>query len=381
MNVAPRNRKLFLWPAAALLIGALASLNPFYAPEMSPRFGTAAWVADMAVALICWVHPIVARAGVLLAGLFMAIPSFLDAPPLFRGWLMCGMFIPLVLACIPVLAPSVTGFRARLALLCSWDHTRELKRRPRYFAAGSLLQLFVATIVFATALDAVELAPVSGLWRAVRWLAGGVMILVFAEMWTAFHNFLSVWLGITTPLLMEPPFLSTSLGEFWTKRWNPGTSFMFRRLCFEPLGRRSPVSAFFAVFILSGVAHALLFYVAMLQWKIALINGSFFFVQPLFILVERRINIRRWPVAAGRAWALSVLALTSPLFVGPALKLIDTVLSLQSVVLATIFVLASVISMESLFLLAALIACWGDQCQTSNHGVQLGQRHGRAGML
>ena len=364
MNAAPCNRKLFLWPAAAIVIAVLASVNPFYAPDISLRLGVVALFVDMALALICWAHPIAARAGVLLAGLFMAVPCFLDAPPVFRGWLMCCMFVPPIVASIPVLAPSVTGFRARLALLGSWDHTRELKRSPRYFDPGSLRRLFLATIVSATALGAVESVPASGFWYVARWLSGGVMILAVVEMWTAFHDFLAAALGLTTPLFMQSPFLSTSLSDFWTKRWNPGTSFMFRRLCFEPLARRGPVLALFAVFILSGVAHMLLFYVAALRWKISLINGTFFFVQPFFILAERQLNVHRWPRAAARAWTLTVLAITSPLFVEPGLQLIESIPS--SALPGALSILGLGISLEGLFLLAAFIACSGTQTEYPN---------------
>lgn len=354
MNPTPRNRKLFLWPAAAIAIGALVSVNPFYAPDISLGQGIMAWCLGMALVLVCWAHPGAARFGVLLAGLFMAVPCFLNAAPLFRGWLMCGMFLPLILASIPVLAPSVTGFRARLMLLCSWDHTRELKRSPRHFYAGSLLQLFLATIVFATALDVVERIPAFGFWLPVRWLAGGVMILAFAEMLTASHIFLAGVFGITTPLLMESPILSKSISEFWNRRWNPGASFLLRRLCYDLVARRDPVLALFAVFVMSGVIHALLFYMAVLRWKIALINGAFFLVQPFFILLERQMGVRGWPTMAGRAWTLTVLGVTSPLFVEPVFQVIEP--NVGFVWPATLIVVALATFMAGIFLGAALIS-------------------------
>ncbi|HEX3624273.1 MAG TPA: MBOAT family protein [Verrucomicrobiae bacterium] len=359
MNPAPRNRKLFLWPAAAIVIAVLVPGNPWYAPKISLHFGTIAWLVDMAVALICWVHPVAARVGVLLTGLFMGIASFVHAPPLFRGWLMCGMILPVVLASIPVVAPSVTGFRARLTLLCSFDHTRELMRSPRYFDSGSVLRLFVATTVFAVALDAVESVPARAFWYLARWLAGGVMIFAVAEMWTAFHKFLAAGLGLTTPLLMESPMLSKSVSEFWNRRWNPGTSFMVRRLCFEPMARHSPILAFFGAFIVSGVIHALLFFMALLSWKMAVMNGAFFFAQPLLILTERKLNVHRWPAAAAHTWTFVVLAITSPLFVEPVIQVIYSFGSPGSVLPATFVVLAVSVFATTLFLGAALVACSG----------------------
>jgi hypothetical protein len=73
------NRKLFLWPMAAIVLGAFAAVNPFYQPDISPFIGYVAWVADMALAIACFVYPPLARPGVLLGGLFLAVPCFLDA--------------------------------------------------------------------------------------------------------------------------------------------------------------------------------------------------------------------------------------------------------------------------------------------------------------
>jgi hypothetical protein len=51
--------------------------------------------------------------------------------------------------------------------------------------------------------------------------------------------------------------------------------------------------------------------------------GAFFLVQPPLIAVERRMKVRRWRPAAGRAWTLAALAIASPLLVEPALQLVE----------------------------------------------------------
>jgi hypothetical protein len=63
------NRKLFLWPLTAIVLGAFAAVNPFYQQDISPFIGYAAWLADMALAIACFVYPPLARSGVLLCGL------------------------------------------------------------------------------------------------------------------------------------------------------------------------------------------------------------------------------------------------------------------------------------------------------------------------
>ena len=292
------NRKLFLWLMAAILLAAFAAVNPFYQPDISPFIGYTAWVADMALAIACFVYPPLARPGVLLCGLFLAVPCFLDAKPLFRGLLMFLALLPLLVAALPMLAPSITDFRPRLYFLMSWFGTRELKRRPRSFHAAALLQFVAGTLAFAAMAAAVQAIPASGLWFVPRWLAGGLMLFAFAESATGFHNFLTALLGLTVPGLMNSPVLSRSIGEFWTERWNPGASVFFRKACYEPLARHGRVRALFAAFIVSGIWHLLLAYAVLGRWGMSVVWGAFFFVQPLLILLERRMKVRRWRPAA-----------------------------------------------------------------------------------
>jgi hypothetical protein len=320
------NRKLFLWPMAAIVLGAFAAVNPFYQPDIPPFIGYTAWIAVMALAIACFVYPPLARPGVLLCGLFLAVPCFLDVGPLFRVGLICLALLPLLMATTPLLAPSITDLRPRLYFLMSWFGTRELKRCPRSFHAAALLQSVAGTLAFAGLVAAVQAIPASGLWFGPRWLAGGLMIFAFAEAATGFHNFLTALLGLTVPGLMNSPVLSRSIGEFWTERWNPGASVYFRKACYEPLARHGRVRALFAAFIVSGIWHWLLAYVVLGRWGMSVVWGAFFFVQPLLILLERRMKVRRWRPAAARGWTLSALAVTCPLIVEPMLQIFARIL-------------------------------------------------------
>jgi hypothetical protein len=60
-------------------------------------------------------------------------------------------------------------------------------------------------------------------------------------------------------------------------------------------------------------------------WRPAAACGAFFLAQPLLIAAERRLRVRRWPTAAGRAWTLGALAVTSPLVVEPVLRMAERV--------------------------------------------------------
>ena len=74
-----------------------------------------------------------------------------------------------------------------------------------------------------------------------------------------------------------------------------------------------------APFAFSGMGHVLLTHMALRKWRISVIYGVFFLVQPLLIATERWLNVRRWRPATVRIWTLTALAATSTLFVEPVL--------------------------------------------------------------
>jgi hypothetical protein len=69
-----------------------------------------------------------------------------------------------------------------------------------------------------------------------------------------------VWqsVGVKATPIMSAPLRSTSLGEFWGKRWNLGFRQLGHELIFRPLCRRlgADVAGFF-VFVVSGLIHDL----------------------------------------------------------------------------------------------------------------------------
>jgi hypothetical protein len=227
----------------------------------------------------------------------------------------------------------------------------------------SVIQLVAATAIFAACLIPVESMAATGAGRVVRWLAFGIAILAFAEMGTACHNLVTGLMGLTAPALLQSPFLSMSVNEFWTKRWNPATSVLFRNFFYQPLARHGASVAMVVTFCASGVAHALLVFMAIGDWSYALANGAFFCIQPLFIAMERRMKIRLWRPAARHAWTISVLAITSPLFVAPALQVVgrgwgnSANPGLANVLAPIVVTLGFVISVVTGFSLASLVSC------------------------
>jgi hypothetical protein len=312
----------------------------------------------MLLVLILSAHPIGARIGALLAGLFLAVPCFVWAPPLFRFVLMCFMAAPFAAAAALVLAPPTTSLRARLAYLFTYGNTHPVTRRESSFDTPTFLRLIVATAVLAAAIAGVKAASAYGLGLLVRWLAGEIAVLAFAEMVTASLPFAAAPLGLNVPPIMQSPYRSASISEFWAKRWNLRASeFLFRKCCFAPFARRGVALALFVPFAFSGFVHAAIAYMALGRWRISLIWGAFFLVQPLLIAVERWLFVRRWRPVARRAWTLAVLTVASPLFVEPALQIVEGGWGgLDQVVKHTLAALGCVMALSSIIALASLTA-------------------------
>lgn len=96
------------------------------------------------------------------------------------------------------------------------------------------------------------------------------------------------WLtwGVNAQPIMSSPLRSTSLAEFWGRRWNLAFSIPARRILFLPLARRmGNGAALFSVFVFSGLLHELV---------ISLPAGAgygrptaYFLIQAVGVAVER----------------------------------------------------------------------------------------------
>jgi hypothetical protein len=316
-------RQQFIWSAVGLMLGAVAAMNPLQLRHITVYAGIAIWFLGVMLALGLSSTAVGARSATVLAGLFAAVPVFVDASPLSRLLLACFMGLNLIAAATFTLVPPIADVRARLAHLCSWCGTRRIERRAPALDTAALRQLVAATIVLAAAIAVAMGTDASGAWLLVRWLAAGVATLALAEMMTASFPFAASLVGVTMPQLFQSPYLSTSIGEFWTQRWNISAAELFRRFIFAPLARHSIGLALFATFAVSGIAHTLLAFLALGRWRIALVCGAFFVVQPLLISAERALNIRRLPQASRRVWTLMALAVTSPLILEPSLRVVE----------------------------------------------------------
>jgi len=349
--------KANLWLFTAVAIAVIAAANPFYRPEIPLQVGVALWVADMLLVLVLALRPFTARLGLPVALLLFPVPIFVQASSVSRFALMVLTALALAIAAAAFFAPP--RFRKPLAVLFSWFGTKTIARRPRKFDAIALLRLVMAVVVFAFALGVLKTAAPAGAAWLLRWFSCGVAVFSFGEMVLASQDFITAALGLDAPALGRSPWLSVSVGEFWTRRWNAAVSELgFRYLFFRPLARRGRVPALFAAFLASAIVHFLLCFMATGRWGISLAFGAFFLVQPPFILAERALRVRRWPVRWARTWTLAALAVTSPLFVEPVARMIMPLLdSTPTTLPATGVMLGVAIGLNLFLALGQLMFC------------------------
>jgi hypothetical protein len=121
---------------------------------------------------------------------------------------------------------------------------------------GAWLWASVKTLLGATLLWAVARAAPSD-WPLLRGWTGMIGLILLLHFGT-FQIVALLWqgLGVNADPIMDAPLRSSSLREFWGKRWNLGFRQLAHELIFRPLHRRIGAgSAGFLVFVLSGIIH------------------------------------------------------------------------------------------------------------------------------
>jgi alginate O-acetyltransferase complex protein AlgI len=126
--------------------------------------------------------------------------------------------------------------------------------------------------------------------------------------------------GVDCRQLFRAPLLSTSLGDFWGRRWNLAFSEMTAVGIYRPLaavtGRRAATAA---AFVCSGLLHELAISLPV-QAGFGL-PSLYFILHGTLVLVERRLERAGWPINSvpwvGWVWALAWLALPLPILFHP----------------------------------------------------------------
>lgn len=261
------------------------------------------------------------------------------------GWLPICVLPPLAVACRNLLTPWVfmwilsfaiylslkwlTWWRARsriphpawrsVAYLLAWpgmdaDAFLDARQQVPPPALRAWLWAAFQTILGAILLWAVarSIPPGQLLVRGWVGMVGLILILHFGT----FQIIALLWqsLGVKAESIMSAPLRSTSLGEFWGKRWNLGFRQLAHELIFRPLYRTlGPDMAGFLVFVVSGLIHDLV---------ISLPAGGgyglptlYFLVQGAGVTVERSRFGKRFGLGQGaRGWSFMMVLLTVPVF-------------------------------------------------------------------
>jgi hypothetical protein len=220
------------------------------------------------------------------------------------------------LTCQRTRVPSVPAWR-HLAYLLAWpglDAAAFLNpNRPvsspdiREWVGAVVKLLGGATLLWGIAPIVSERAELLRGWIG---MAGIVLMLHFGS----FHLLSCAWrsVGVDARPLMQSPFRSECLAEFWGRRWNTAFRDLTYRFLFRPLtARLGPTGAFFAGFAFSGLVHDLVISVP----AGAGYGGPtcFFLIQAVALAVERSRLGESFGL--GRGWfgrLFALLALAAP---------------------------------------------------------------------
>ena len=123
-------------------------------------------------------------------------------------------------------------------------------------------------------------------------------------------------MGADTQALFRAPLQSTSLAEFWGRRWNLAFSEMTALIVFRPLqGRIGTRTATIAAFLFSGLLHELAISVPVqagygLPFLYFILHAAAMQMEIVFAARGRAVNRVRW---RGRLWTLAWLLVPLPI--------------------------------------------------------------------
>lgn len=223
------------------------------------------------------------------------------------------------------------SYLGRVWMFVAVFDVRHARRGPASFDRAELTWLLGhAGLPVLGWLGVFEWAPEFTDWRhwLIRWLAGLLLCYGLVESLHSALLMIHRAFGIHPIRINDRPIVSTTLVEFWGRRWNRVVAGWLRDYTFLPLARRGHVRlGIVAAFAASTVLHFWASWVP-LGWRAGLTMGSFFIVHGVALMIERKLGIAHWPtVGLRRAWTATVLVGSSPLFVEPMLHVLAALTS------------------------------------------------------
>ena len=264
------------------------------------------------------------NASVLLLIAALLLPLYVPAGALPRALLSCLALLSLVKVLQIAQHPDRWPAGDRLWHAFAPFDIKRTRPRPRTLDRP-LLKLVLLHCSLA-------LAALLGLWLLPRALPLGLMLLrmglgallVYSGMdaVTEALRLAHGLSGVSVPPIQATPIASQSIREFWSQRWNKPVSEWLAEFVFIPVSRRSNAGwGVMASFAASGLLHAWMFYSAVGLGP-AIMAFAFFIFQAMFVMVESFIRLRQLSQRLRRAWTLGMLAISSPLFVEPVLRVL-----------------------------------------------------------
>jgi len=187
--------------------------------------------------------------------------------------------------------------------------------RPAEWAAAAFKTTLGAALIWAGVRLTQPVHPLLAGWAG---MTGIMFVLHFG----AFHFLSLAWrtLGVDARPVMRNPVRSTSLAEFWGRRWNTAFHELATRFTFRPLlPLAGAAGATLLAFLASGLIHELVISVPA-RGGYGLPTG-YFLLQGLGLLLERARAARRFGLGRGGGGRLFTLAVAA----GPAFWLFPPV--------------------------------------------------------
>lgn len=249
---------------------------------------------------------------------FSVPPWFAGRVPLLRGLCALVGFIGCFRIIDVVRVGASWSASRRIAHVMSFVDTRTLRRELPHLDWRAL-----GRALAWAAPSALGIHLTGSSTTLVRWTAALVAIYAGLEAGYALVGVLYRALGFVTPPLHVLPLASTSVGELWGDRWARPVSAWLRETCFRPLvRRRRPMLGLLLGFVVSAIGHAYPVLVAT-DASMAALMFAFFVAQAGVVLLEARLGTNHWWRPAGRLWTIAIMLATSPLFLVPALRVLD----------------------------------------------------------
>ncbi len=301
--------------AASGAIGAGTLLGALVLSRQKPRawVRVAAWLLAVGVVtgthLVTLSEPAGLRMILLCVNLLLAMKAIVGVEAQYGGdarlpvsrWLLWA-------TCWPGMRPSVFAHRSGMV------HSRESAWR---FARRGAINV-VLGLALILAARYVWLATESRLWPTLLIMPGLSLCLHFGlfDLLAGFWQ----WRGVDARPLFRNPLISTSLGEFWSKRWNLAFSEMVALSAYRPVaGWFGAGAGVIAGFALSGVLHEIAISLPVNQGYGP--PMAYMTVHGFLVLLERRLPVLTRQALAGRLWgAFWLLAPIMFLFHVPFLR-------------------------------------------------------------